>query len=143
MLKRILQKLSDNEAIMFPPEPAFELRELNEKLVNKHFAKIPDDYAKVLKVTDGLIWDGFELYGVKNKNRTDYVYPSIEDVNWDVNYAKVLENKVIVGKTAEAFMLFDADTSRYHVVNRIDFMTIDTFSNLADAMFLFTEELFK
>jgi len=142
MLKRILQKLTDNNAIMFPPVPMEELKIVNNTLKTHNLAEIPTAYAKLLTVTDGLIWDGMELYGLYKKTRKDYAFSDILHLNLEIKETGAIKNKVIIGKTAEAFIVYDADLEKYNVLNRIDFEIIDSFSNLSDALYLYVEPLF-
>ena len=142
MLKRILQKLTDNNAIMFPPVPMEELKIVNNTLKTHNLAEIPTAYAKLLTVTDGLIWDGMELYGLHKKTRKDYAFSDILHLNLEIKETGAIKNKVIIGKTAEAFIVYDADLEKYNVLNRIDFEIIDSFSNLSDALYLYVEPLF-
>lgn len=143
MLKRIIEKISENGGIMFPPASKEDLFNSNFNLKKEEFTQIPLNYANLLGVTDGFIWDGLELYGIKRKIRENYTIPSLEDFNLEFKPLQIFKSKILLGRTAEAIFIYNAKTKRYEIVNRVDFAVIDSFNNLSDTLYLYVEGLFE
>lgn len=56
-------------AVFFPPALSGEIEMLNTSLLMLNFSPLPDDYAAFLSRSDGLFYDGIELYGCSSHYR--------------------------------------------------------------------------
>ena len=74
-------------AVFFPPALSGEIEMLNTSLLMLNFSPLPDDYAAFLSRSDGLFYDGIELYGCSSHYREskNYKFPNLLEINR--NYA--------------------------------------------------------
>ncbi len=144
MLSRILETLKKNQAVFFPPVDDRSLRFLSSLLSSHHFPALPPDYVALLKQTDGLSWNGIELYGSRANDRETrgYTLPGLMEANMEFSNAAPMRGKLVLGRAAEELFIYDSMDQRYHIVNRMDFTVSCSFSTFSEAVYLFVDELF-
>ena len=144
MLTRILNTLNKDNAVFFPPVDERSLRFINSLLPSHHFPPIPVDYISLLKQTDGLVWNGVELYGTRANDRDmlGYTLPGLIEANLDFNDVPPMNGKLLLGSAAEDLFVYDSVDQKYHIINRMDFSDGFIFPTFPDALYLFVDELF-
>ena len=83
MLGRILTTIQKDGAVFFPPVDERSLRFVSSLLASHRFPPLPLDYIALLKQTDGLSWNGVELYGTRANDREakGYTLPGLIEAN--------------------------------------------------------------
>lgn len=104
------------------------------------FSKLPEDYGKFLQITDGLIYNGLELYGIHKHERKQhhYTFPDLESVNCSYLKYSFFVDKVIIGRLSEGIIYYDAKSNSYAVSDRINLRShseVNTFEDLLKILF--------
>lgn len=144
MLSRILNTLKKDGGTFFPPVDERSLRFISSLLSSHRFPPVPLDYIALLKQTDGLSWNGVELYGTRANDREaqGYTLPGLIEANLEFAKAPPMHGKLLLGRAAEELFVYDSMDQQYHIINRLDFLVSCTFPTFSEALYLFVDELF-
>jgi len=129
--------------VFFYPADKQAIEFASSLLENNKFTSLPAEYVEILNETDGLIWNGVELFGTKPHNREsyEYIFPSIIDVNTEFSRRDILNKRVILGHAAEEAFVYDSRFKQFQVVRRMDFTVENIFPTLYDALYSFVDSL--
>lgn len=75
----------------------------NRRLKEAGFPEIPEKWQMLLNISDGLFYDGAEVFSV---NAKDEMFRRLENVNQDIVWEK-LENVLLLGENDVDFLVFD------------------------------------
>lgn len=144
MLKRILDTLKKDNAVFFPPADERSLRFVSSMLSSHRAPPVPMDYITLLKQTDGLVWNGIELYGSRANDREmlGYTLPGLIEANIDFTNAPPMHGKLLLGRASEELFVYDSLDQKYHIIDRLDFSISCSFPTFSEALYLFVDELF-
>ncbi len=123
MLNRILAKICrQTGCVTFSGCSAEEINRVNAELVQNDFCTLPAEYAEFLQIHNGIIYDGLELSGTIPHKRVqkDYVFNGILDINKRYSQIDYFSQKLILGELPESFLIYDAETSGYEIVDRLN-----------------------
>ena len=95
-------------------------------------------------MTDGLIWNGLELYGTKAYEREEksYSFPGIIDANMDFMGFEGLFNKIVVGRASEELIVYSFTDKRWQCIDRTDFSVTQVAPRFSELIHSFIEGLF-
>ena len=144
MLSRILETLKKDGAAFFPAADERSLRFASSMLSSHRMPAIPMDYITLLKQTDGLSWNGVELYGCRANDREEkgYTLPGLIEANLDFSTIESMHGKLVLGRASEELFVYDALDQRYHILDRLDLTESASFSSFSEVIYLFVDELF-
>lgn len=144
MLTRILNTLRKDNGTFFDPVDERSLRFISSLLSSHRFPPVPIDYIALLKQTDGLSWNGVELYGTRANDREalGYTLPGLIEANLEFQQAAPMRGKLLLGRAAEELFVYDSIDQKYHIINRLDFSDSCSFPTFSEALYLFVDELF-
>ena len=108
--------------ITFSPASAADIEETGAELTARGFSALPAEYERLLSLTNGIIYNGFEFYGTKPRFRGEknYTFPDIRTVNDGYRSYKFFENKVILGNVSESMMYYDRKNGFFALADRIN-----------------------
>ena len=140
-MKKVIEALKEDIAVTFDGADTKALKNTDAALTSHSFPTLPKEYAEILKITDGLIWNGIELYGTKSYERElkGYTIPGIVDVNMDFMGFDALSGKLIVGRMPEELLVYSASDSLWGCMDRTDFMIMQTAPSLKELLASFIE----
>ena len=69
MMNRIIKTLEEDGALTFAPASDRDIRYATSVLTTNHIPPIPSHYVEMLRKTNGLVWNGVELYGASGNER--------------------------------------------------------------------------
>ena len=109
MLTRILTTIQKDGAVFFPAVDERSLRFVSSLLASHRFPPLPLDYVALLKQTDGLSWNGVELYGTRANDREakGYTLPGLIEANLEFSNAAPMQGKLLLGRAAEELFVYD------------------------------------
>lgn len=144
MLARILNTLKKDDAVFFEPVDERSLRFISSLLSSHRFPPVPVDYIALLKQTDGLCWNGVELYGTRANDREalGYTLPGLIEANLEYQQVAPMRGKLLLGRAAEELFVYDSLDQKYHIISRMDFSSSCSFPTFSEALYLFVDELF-
>lgn len=112
--------------VFFEPAVESNLSKINHELTTRNFAPIPEEYYNFLKLTDGLIFNGIELYGSVPHYRElkEYTFPNLITVNeYYLNYDYFIR-KLVIGRISENLLLYNENEKVYTIADRINLRPI-------------------
>ena len=143
LLTKMLDDLYKAEACIFKPVTEKDLRELRMNLAKKSLPPIPSDYLQFLSLTDGLIYNGLQFFGVKEHNRevSIYTYPDILSVNEDFQKRNRRIDILIIGEKDEDFITYRPKEKVYQLMDRFDLIGDLNLPRFLDVVYFFNQEL--
>ena len=143
-MQKIIQNLKKDIAVTFEPADIRAIKFASSMLKSHGFVEIPAEYIEFLKISDGLIWNGLELYGTKAYEREEkaYSFPGIIDANMDFMGFEALFNKIIVGKASEELIVYSFTEKRWQCIDRTDFAVTQVAPRFSELIYSFIEGLF-
>lgn len=109
-------------AVTFPPAPENELRKVQNHLAAHNFCMLPEDCLEFLRLTDGLSYNGIELYGSQPHFRElkNYTFPDLLSANQNYAGYNFFARKIILGRTSENILYFDQSPTCFALADRIN-----------------------
>ena len=120
----------------FHPSTIEEIKLANVALLKNNFARIPLDYQSFLLMTNGMIYNGVEFMGTIEQERFEknYIFPSLQKLNYNFVDYDFFSKKIILGRTSEAFMVYDETDGNYMILDRIKLISLFEFKSLKELM---------
>ena len=140
-INTILNNMYQNYAMVFPAVPIMEIQRTSIALVKQGLVQIPTDYVQFLSITDGLAWNGLELFSIHEHERKDCVFPSLQLLPYQAtqNLKNLFPKSLILGFAPEHLILYTAPQKEYQIVNRYTFAPIVKLPRLADVLYFYWE----
>ena len=109
-------------AVTFPSAPEGELKKVQNYLASRNFGILPEDYLEFLRLTDGLSFNGIELYGSQPHFREskNYTFPDLVSINQNYSDYNFFARKVILGRTSENILYFNQSPVCFTLADRIN-----------------------
>ena len=137
LLRHLLDLMTQNYAMTFRPLNLAEIKRLSITLKKNKLGVIPSDYAFFLCWTDGLTWNGLELFSVYPHERSDTVYP--QPTLLEAQQKSPLENafpdRLVLGRCWEDLICYNSKTKLYEILNRFTYEPVLTFSRFVDLLY--------
>ena len=145
LLKRLLSKIYRVGAVMFPPAKEDDIRLLRLTLARHKLPTLPMDYVQFLNLTDGLLWNGMQFYGVQAHNRDNlgYTLPGLLEVNMDYASRKRRQDFLVLGEVDEDLIVYAPKEKTYQLVDKMDLLAELNLPRFFDVVYLFSEDLVK
>lgn len=130
---------SQNGCVTFDAAPDEEIERVNAKLVADGFSDIPEEYKIFLKLTNGLTYNGAELYGTSPHYRIDknYTFPDIVSESSQYIDYEFFAQKVVFGRISEHILLYDKKNDYYAIVDRTNLRSRIEVENFVDFIKVF------
>lgn len=145
LLKRLLSKIYRVGAVMFQPAKEDDIRLLRLTLGRHKLPTLPMDYIQFLNLTDGMLWNGMQFYGVHSHKRDNlgYTFPSLLEVNMDYLARKRCQNFLVLGEVDEDLIVYAPKEKTYQLVDKMDLQAELNLPRFFDVVYLFSEDLVK
>lgn len=140
-INTILNTLYQNYAQFFSPAQMMDIQRTSISLVKKGWIQIPSDYIQFLHITDGLSWNGLELFSIHEHERRDSVFgqPTLLGYQTDYSLKQLFAKALIVGRFCEELILYRSDLKEYHIVGRYTFDVIIKLPRLTDVLHFYAK----
>ena len=144
MLEKVLLTLRKDNAVTFAPADDKSIRFAMSMLSSHKFASIPTGVIEFLKMTDGLIWNGMELYGSRAVEREDlgYSFPGLLEANLNFLNSEYLHGKLILGKATEEMFIYFGKEHKFLVIDRINFEVNAVYTTFAEMIYDYVDEIY-
>jgi hypothetical protein len=142
-INTILNTLYQNYAQFFPPVQMMDIQRTSIALVKKGWIQIPSDYIQFLHITDGLSWNGLELFAIHEHERRDSVFgqPTLLAYQTEYSLKQLFPKSLIVGRATEALILYRLDLKEYHILDRYTFDVIIKLPRLTDVLHFYAKSV--
>jgi hypothetical protein len=127
----IFDEIAKTEAFILRPATDDEIKRCNNALNNIGCIAIPEEYAELLKISNGFSWNGFEFFGtyqVREKS-SGYILNDIVSVNESEGFN---ENILILAACDEDYYVYDAGNKKYRCFDRLIKCDIADFESFVD-----------
>ena len=144
-LKECLKELHDNYAILFPPLEPRLAQQASVRLVKAGVPPIPLDYVLFLAQTNGLSWNGMDLFALENieRNKGAFVHPGImQNFSFCQNNA-VMTKKLLLGYGWEELLVYDFGQKEYQLMDRYAYDVVATFPTILDFLCYIAKSIHK
>lgn len=108
-IKITLTELDTDLAEIMPPASDEAIAKCNEQLKHYHLTNIPQEYAQFLKISDGMEFNGMQMFGTLGN---DIVLQNEQMRNYYSHY-KGSENLLIIGRIDDDIYTYNASTHHY------------------------------
>ena len=135
-LKQCLKCLYENYAVVFPAIEPKIVQQASVKLVKAGVPPIPLDYVSFLALTNGLSWNGVDLFSLENieRNKGAFHHPGIlQNYQFCQNNA-VMQKKLLLGYGWETVIVYDFSIKEYQLLDRYTYQAVLHFATFADFM---------
>lgn len=137
-LNVFLTKLYQNYAQIFPPMDMMAIQRTSIAFVKSGLIQIPADYVQFLTLSDGLSWNGIELFGIQENERRDTVFPQPTlKTNQSEDLRKLFPKTLLIGRANEELIVYFNKTHAYHILDRYTYETIVKLPRLADVLYFY------
>ena len=109
-INTILNNMYQHYAMFFPPATVMDIQRTSIQMVKQGLIQIPADYVQFLSITDGLNWNGLELFSIHEHERKDCVFPSLQLQSYQAtqNLKALFPKSLILGFASEHFILYES-----------------------------------
>lgn len=113
----ILEITHRTGALLAAPAENQDVSECNVALCLSGFRKLPKEYARFLKKTNGYAWNGFEFFGTDEARREAESYV-LRDIVWFNEYIgarkDLADGCLVLGRFDEDIYLYDGNEKKYN-----------------------------
>ena len=133
-LNKCLKCLYENYAVVFPPVDSKVVQQASVKLVKSGVPPIPLDYVSFLAATNGLSWNGVDLFALNNIERAKgaFHHPGILDYFSFCQNNPLMKKKLLLGFGWETLLVYDFTKKVYQLIDRYTYEEIIVFQTLID-----------
>ena len=141
LLKNRLKEVYQDNAVVFDPLDIFEIKKETIGLMKKGFLKLPNDYAELLTLTDGLSWNGLVFFSIKEHKDEEFEFPSFEKHESGFQIP-LLKEYLIVGYAPDELIGYHPATNEYHILARYDYRILLKLPRFYDVFYRYTSMVF-
>ena len=133
MLPDYLKAIAE-AAALFPPAEPRRIAEMETGLVRagRLRERLPEDFRRFLQETDGLIWNGIEIFGTREiyRDESDYTFPSMIGVNAALAESPGLVDVLVIGRSDDDIYCWSRPAGEYQIRDRTDGAVLERFPSL-------------
>jgi len=120
LLKTLINQLKIKNALLFHGATLSEGQAASIALVKAGFTRIPRGYLNFLNLSDGLAWNGLELFACGTHERAGTVFDQPTLVDYQNKYAKghFFAKRLVLGRGLEYLVCYNATNHCYELVDR-------------------------
>lgn len=141
VLHQVLKKIYQEYAVFFPPATSIEIQKTNLTLTQTGLASLPQDYIDFLMLTNGLFYNGLELFATTEHEREKgaFFHRSIPQMQKLYSQNPLINNKIMLAQAPEEFVLYDFQKKEYQLMDRYSYTVFLKFPNLLDVIYYYTK----
>ena len=137
LLQTILNQIKLKDALFFHSVPLSQVQNVSIALVKAGRIRIPRDYLKFLGYSDGLSFQGIELFSCAPHERAGTVFNHPELLEYQTKYAlgHFFAKRLVLGRGTEFLIAYNNDTKCYEVINRDALIVMLKFPRFEDLLY--------
>ena len=143
LLTQLLKRMYHDYAVMFPGVDAIKAQQSSVVLRKAGVSQIPNDYVAFLTLTDGLSWNGLELYSLNEHERDNGAFKHTGIMqNYDMHIQNpLLKKKLVIGQAPEELIVYYAPQNEYQILDRYSYRVIVKLPRFFDVLYFYTGHL--
>ena len=120
LLKTLINQLKMKDALLFRGANLTEAQAASIALVKAGGVRIPRGYLNFLNFSDGLAWNGLELFscGTHERAGTVFDHPTLTDYHGKYAKGKFFAKRLVLGRFLECLVCYNATNHCYELVDR-------------------------
>ncbi|MBQ4471643.1 MAG: hypothetical protein II942_00130 [Alphaproteobacteria bacterium] len=137
LLKTLMGQLRLRDALFFGGAPVNRVQSVSIALVRGGYPRIPRGYLNFLGYSDGLVWNGIELFSCSVHERAGTVFTQQDLLSYQEKYGlkKVFSKYLILGRSTEILICYDSMGKSYVLLDRSSLQTILKFPRFEDLLY--------
>lgn len=142
-LVQVLKKVYQDYAIIYPPAEPAEIDSVYFSLLQNGYGRLTSDYRTFLMMTDGLFWNGLELFATREHERNNgaYFHRGILQMQSTFAANALLKKKIILGISPEELIAYDATRKEYQIIDRYSYTIFVKFPGFADILYFYVRNV--
>lgn len=142
-LIQVLKKVYQDYAIIYPPAEPREIEAVYLGLMKNGYGRLPADYRTFLMMTDGLFWNGVELFATQEHERNNgtHFHRGIWQMQALFADNPNLNKKIVLGMAPEELIVYDAARKEYQLIDRYSYTTFLKFPGFADILYFYVRNV--
>lgn len=138
-LVQVLKKVYQDYAVIYPPAEAVEVSDVYAALIQNGYGRLPADYRTFLMMTDGLFWNGLELFSTREHERNNGAFFHRAIIQSQALFSKntQLNKKIVLGMAPEELIVYDAVRKEYQLVDRYSYTIFVKFPSFSDILYFY------
>lgn len=139
ILHQVLKKMYQESAVVFPPAKYAEIHMVNTILTHSGLAPLPQDYIDFLTLTDGLFFNGLELFATREHEREKGAFFHRGITQMQRTYADnpTISGKIILAQAPEELIFYDFKKKEYQIVDRYNYSVFLKFPHFLDVLYYY------
>ena len=137
LLKTLVEQFKLRDALCFHGASLSQIQNISINLVKSGYPRVPRGYLNFLAMSDGLMWNGLELFSCAAHDRAGTVFTQPELLNYQEKYGlkKVFSKYLILGRYTECLICYDSVGRSYVLIDRTSLLTILKFPRFEDLLY--------
>ncbi len=142
-LVQVLKKIYQDYATIYPPAEPDEINSVYFGLLQNGYGRLPSDYRSFLMMTDGLFWNGLELFSTREHERDNGTYFHRGILQQQVLFASnpAFHKKIVLGLSAEEIIVYDVLRKEYQILDRYSYTVFVKFPGFADILYFYVRNV--
>ena len=141
VLHQVLKRIYQDYAVFYPPVDAHEIQMVNNALVQDGLAALPQDYMNFLMMTNGLFYNGLEMFATREHEREKgaFFHRAIVQMQRFYTSNPALNGKILLAQAPEEFVLYDFKRKEYQIMDRYSYGVFLKLPNLLDVFYYYAK----
>lgn len=142
-LVQVLKKVYQDYAIIYPPAESAEIDSVYFSLLQNGYGRLASDYRTFLMMTDGLFWNGLELFATREHERNNgaHFHRGILQMQSIFAANALLKKKIILGISPEELIAYDAARKEYQIIDRYSYTIFVKFPGFSDILYFYVRNV--
>ncbi len=142
-LVQVLKKIYQDYATIYPPAEPDEINNVFFGLLQNGYGRLPADYRSFLMMTDGLFWNGLELFATREHERENGAYFHRGILQQQALFAAnpAMHKKIILGIAPEEIIIYDSLRKEYQIIDRYSYTVFIKFPGFADILYYYVRNV--
>ena len=139
ILHQVLKRIYQESAVFFAPAKYADIHMVNTILTRSGLAPLPQDYVNLLLLTNGLFYNGLELFATTEHEREKgaFFHRSIPQMQRLYSDNPIVNNKILLAQAPEELALYDFKKKEYILLDRYTYTVIARFPQFLDMFYFF------
>lgn len=145
VMHQVLKKIYQDYAVLFPPAEFEEIQRLSFELTQMGLAPLPRDYADFLMLTNGLFWNGLEIFATTEQERNNgtFFHRGIHQMQMVLLSNPTLKNKIVLAIAPEEYIVYDINRKEYQVIDRYSYTVFVRFPQFLDILYYYVKNVIE
>lgn len=145
VMTQVLRKIYQDLGVLYPPAERMEVHSVTTQLFQNGHGYLPNDYRDFLLMTDGLFWNGIEIFATREheRERGAFFHRALLPMQAFFSANAMMKNKIAVGTAPEELIVYDSSRKEYQLLDRYTYTTFVKFPALADILYFYVRNMIE